>query len=115
MRPSLPPPMTDPFPRSITVSSGWNLRLAFLYGSCTRLTLCTISWAAMDSMSTAEVSPSRPSTVECSPYQALTFTLFSFSRSAEKSSTCRGVTPGLSTMIIRFGPFSYDGGRKPRT
>ena len=53
---------------------GWNLRFAFLYGSCTRLTLSTISCAAMYSLSTAAVSPIRPSTVECVPTHVLTLT-----------------------------------------
>ena len=54
-----PPPMGTP-DTSTTVSSGWNFRLAFLYGSCTRMTRSTSSFMVSLSMSMWAVSPTRP-------------------------------------------------------
>src|SRR5699024_12510085 len=54
-----PPPKAAP-PTFTTVSSGWNLRFAFLYGSETRFTSSTAALARTRSTSTALVSPISP-------------------------------------------------------
>ena len=54
-----PPPTLTP-PTSTTVSSGWNLRLAFLYGSDTRRQLSTMGLAKSQLSLSALVSPIRP-------------------------------------------------------
>ena len=61
-----PPPIVTS-PTFTTVSSGWNLRFAFLYGSCTRLTSSTMSSDAIRSISSDEVSPISPRIVCLEP------------------------------------------------
>ena len=61
------PAPTRTSPTATTVSSGWNRRLAALYGSVIRLTSSTASLASSVSISTREVSPIRPITVVCVP------------------------------------------------
>ncbi len=97
---SPPPPIFCPPGRVTTVSSGWNLRLAFLYGSCTRLTLSTKSCAATRSVSMAEVSPISPNTVLCVPTHLLTFTLYCFSSICENSAVRSSEHPCFNTIII---------------
>ena len=56
-----------PPPKSITVSAGWNLRLAFLKGSETRWTRWTTSIDSSRNGSILVVSPTRPMTVSLEP------------------------------------------------
>ena len=59
MTAKLPPPILV-LPTCTTVSSGWNFRLAFLYGSLTRRQASTTGWAITQLSATALVSPTRP-------------------------------------------------------
>ena len=54
-----PPPIFTPLTSTI-VSSGWNFRLAFLYGSLIRVTDSIISSPLSRSISTLVVSPIKP-------------------------------------------------------
>ena len=60
------PPILIP-PMSIIVSSGWNMRLASLYGADTLCTFSTHSLARMSRSSRDAVSPTRPHTLKSSP------------------------------------------------
>ena len=66
-----PPPIFTPL-TSITVSSGWNLRLQHLNDSDTLVTDSTISRLSIKSLSTFEVSPISPRTVLYSPSEIWT-------------------------------------------
>lgn len=80
----LPPPIFTP-PTSMTVSAGWNLRLAFLYGSWMRLTSSTMSSALSRSMSTDVVSPMSPIIVCVVPSLICTCKFWPFSHATRFS------------------------------
>ena len=98
----LPPPIFTPL-TSTTLSSGWNLRLAFLYGSWMRLTSSTISSEAIFPMSTLVVSPTRPSRVVFMPLEKWTCrpidSKFSFN-----FSICSGRAESLTITIMVNSP-----------
>ena len=55
------------------VFSGWNNLFAFLNGSCTCITLSTISFASILDGSTCVVSPTNPNILFSVPITGLTF------------------------------------------
>ena len=65
----LPPPILTPWPQSMTVSSGWNLRLARLKGSETRCTRSMMSMLSTRNGSICVVSPTRPMMVSPVPFE----------------------------------------------
>ena len=100
-----PPPIFLP-QTSMTVSSGWNLRLAFLYGSWMRLTSATESIDLMSSVSSREVSPMRPRMVSCTPRISCTWK-FICSKWLTISLTFCGAVPFFKIIIIRTNPFFF--------
>ena len=118
MTASLFPPTVTPPPRSMTESSGWNFRLAFLKGSLMRITRSTPgSWDSF-SPSRRLVSPSAPRMVVSLPLDTMTFTPpASMARMA--SSICSAVKSGFKMITIysilsRSGTPSRRGKRKTR-
>ncbi len=95
----LPPPILTPWPQSTTVSSGWNLRLAFLKGSETRLTWSMMSIDSSRNGSMRVVSPMMPTIVSFSPLDTFVLNPRS-SIHRTKWSSCSGVAESFTIAII---------------
>ena len=93
-----PPPTLTP-DTSITLSRGWNFRLALLKGSDTRLTVSTMSSPMIRSSSSLEVSPMTPRTVVYSPLDTW---VIRFWDSIQRMRSCilSSFTLGFTMMII---------------
>ena len=94
-----PAPMATPGAISTFVSMGWNLRLAALNGSVTRVTDSMIPMDSSSDTSTREVSPMRPTMVASEPLEMLTSSPLPSSQLTRFSSWC-SVVPGLMTAIM---------------
>ena len=101
------PPPSFCSPISITVSSGWNLRLAFLYGSDTRFTSSTNSLERINPISTLLVSPTKPKMVVIEPTMGFTCTLALLSIHWEICCTCSALAPCFKIIIISTDSFHY--------
>ena len=91
-------------PAATTVSSGWNLRLAALYGSDTRLTSSTMSLARTASTSTLEVSPMMPTMVIWVPVLQWQDKPMDSMPPISSSTLCRSAS-GFNTIIIQMPSF----------
>ena len=111
-----PPPMTAS-PMRTALSSGWNFRLAFLYGSWTRITRSTSWWMVSLSWSIWEVSPTRPRMEQPTPLVMLTRTSgWSVSSWWARAWMVSCVAEGFITITIRCSSFllvSAAGKRSP--
>ena len=97
---------------STTVSSGWNMRLAFLKGSATCMMRSTQGKLSMRLGSTWEVSPTRPRMVSSVPITGFTCTPWAVTRLVSLSISC-WVAPFFNTIIIACQtPFPAGNGRK---
>ncbi len=95
----LPLPTSTPWPQSTTVSSGWNLRFAFLNGSETRRTWSMMSIDSRRNGSIWVVSPMMPTMVSFSPFE--TFVLKPRSSiHLTKWLSCSGVAESLTIAIM---------------
>ena len=94
-----PPPILCP-PTSTMVSSGWNLRLAFLYGSDTRRQVLTTGFASTQLSLKDLVSPIRPRMCVSLPIESLIVKPMPRS-SRQNASTAAGAAWSFKTMIIK--------------
>ena len=102
MTANAPPPTFTP-EQSMIESSGWNLRLAALYGSWMRCTDSTTSSASRRPMSRCATSPTQPMIVCTDP--ALTCgSMFLDTRSVFRFSTCAASAFFFSMITIAY-PF----------